>query len=254
MMKTCAVDEVGCASIAGPVFVCAVVVDDSAMAPGGIADSKKLSKKRRENLFPVILERIDDFAFGAAGPRKIEQLNIHHAKFLAMRQAVEKLLRRGHRIGRTIVDGGFEIPGLPLCIAQEAHPKADDTFWEVSAASILAKVTRDRLMARLAQRPGLGHYDWENNAGYYTPKHRLGIVLHGPTPYHRRTFDFFKYCLFSHKEYRRFLAEGKTAEDYFECEDVRRAALGKRPYSYYKAWKRGDFHPWQPVLPESLED
>lgn len=253
-MKICAIDEVACASIAGPVFVCAVIVDSDAQAPAGIADSKKLSKSKREALFPIIQERIDDFEFGAAGPRKIEHMNIHHAKFLAMRQAVERLMRRGRRIDRTIVDGGFTIPGLPLYINQEAHPKADANFWEVSAASILAKVTRDNLMTRLASREGLGHYDWENNAGYYTPKHRLGIILHGPTPHHRRTFDFFKYCLFSHKEYLEFLAGGKTAEDYFEHENGRRASLGKRPYSYYKAWKRGDFNPWQPMLPTILED
>ena len=245
-MKICAVDEVGVASIAGPVFVCAVIADSATRPPQGVADSKQLTKKKREQLFPEIQDAVDDFAYGAAGPRKIEQLNIHHAKLLAMRQAVEKLLARGHHPGRTIVDGGFKIPGLPLYINQEAIPKADRDFWEVSSASILAKVTRDRLMAGLASRKGLDHYDWENNAGYYTPKHRLGLVVHGPTAYHRRTFDLFKYCMFSREEYLRFLEDGRPAEDYFEHENARRAALEKKPYSYYKAWKRGDFTPWQP--------
>lgn len=246
-MKICAVDEVGCASIAGPVFVCAVIVDSStAKMPCGIADSKQLSRGRREQLFPTIVEAIDDLAYGAAGPRKIEQLNIHHAKLLAMRQAVEKLLSRGHCPGRTIVDGGFKVPGLPLYINQEAIPKADRDFWEVSAASILAKVTRDRLMARLAGHKGLNHYDWENNAGYYTPKHRLGVILYGPTPYHRTTFDLLKYCMFSREEYLRFLESGRGADEYFEHENARRATLGKKPYSYYKAWKRGELAPWQP--------
>jgi ribonuclease HII len=238
-MKICALDEVGCASIAGPVFVCAVIIDTSVHPIAGIGDSKVLSRKKRESLFPLIVDRVDDFAYGAAGPRKIEKINIHHAKYLAMRQAVEKLLRRGNKIDRTIVDGGFTIPGLPLYINQEAHPKADKNFWEVSAASILAKVTRDNLLSRLAKRKDLGYYKWESNAGYYTEEHRVGVILHGPTPYHRKTFGFYKYCMFCHNEYKKFLDRG-CPEEYFEQE--------KKYVSHYKAWKRGDFDSWKPVI------
>jgi ribonuclease HII len=244
-MKTCAVDEVGCSSIAGPVLACAVIVDDGAQPPPGLADSKELDREKREALFSLIKERVDDFAYGAAGPRQIERINIHYARLLAMRRAIRRLLARGHHPDRTIVDGNARVPELPICINQEAIPKADRDFWEASAASVLAKVTRDRLMGRLAHREGLNHYDWESNAGYYSPRHRLGIVLHGPTEFHRRTFAFFKYCMFSREEYLGFLAEGRAPEEYFEHENARRAGLGKKPYSYYKAWKRGEIAPWR---------
>jgi len=252
-MKICAIDEVGCASLSGPVFVCAVIVDSCVKPVPGIADSKQLTKKKREVLFPAIEEAVDDFAYGAAGPRKIEELNIHHAKLLAMRQAVEKLLARGHHPKRTIVDGGFTVPGLPLYINQEAVPKADRDFWEVSAASILAKVTRDRLMANLASRPGLGHYDWENNAGYYTAKHRDGIVLHGLTAYHRKTFDMVKYCAFLRAEYKECLEKGDP-EEYFEEESRRIERFGSGPYCGYRAWKRGEFNTWKPVMAGSEDN
>lgn len=241
-MKICAIDEVGVSSIAGPVFVCAVVVDSSTPPVPGIADSKKLSKAKRERLFPLIEEAVEDFAYGALGPRQIEKLNIHYAKFIAMRRSIERLLKRGNRIDRTIIDGGFTVPDLPPHINQEAHPKADANFWEVSAASILAKVTRDRLMATLAARDGLDHYDWENNAGYYTPKHRDGIAVHGPTAYHRRTFKYFNYCLFCHEELKRRRAQGETDEQYL----AHLASFGM--HGHHKAWKRGDLNPWKPVI------
>jgi len=238
-MKICAVDEVGVSSIAGPVFVCAVIVDTTTKSVPGVADSKKLTKAKREKLFPFLKEVVDDFSYGAASHQKIEEINIHNAKFLAMRQAVERLLRRGNRIDRTIVDGGFTIPGLPLFINQEAHPKADQNFWEASTASILAKVTRDRLMTRLARR--YPHYDWESNAGYYSPKHRDGIAVHGPSPHHRRTFGYFRYCLFCHEELKKRREEGQSDEEYLAY----LTSFGM--YGHHKAWKRGDFVTWKPV-------
>ena len=238
-MKICAVDEVGCAAIAGPVFVCAVVASPSDRIDG-VRDSKKLSKKKRNELAPIIKGKLE-FALGAASPREVETINLYWARYLAMRRAVEQLIRRKVKFDRIIVDGNRTIDGLPLSIPQEAHTKADDKFWEVSAASIVAKVARDDLMAELAKRKGLSHYCWEKNAGYYTPEHRDGVILHGPTPYHRTTFDYFKYCMFSRREYERFLSEKKTAESYFAYQKTCEGG-------HYRAWKRGDLNPWKPVL------
>jgi len=238
-MRICAVDEVGCAAIAGPVFVCAVVAE-----PGdridGVKDSKKLKKEKREELAPIIKARLD-FALGAASHKEVEHLNIYWARFLAMRRAIYKLLDRKVKIDRIIVDGNRTIDGIPLSIPQEAHPKADDTFWEVSAASIVAKVARDDLMANLAKRNGLYHYGWDTNVGYYTQKHLYGIIRHGPTSYHRRTFNGFKYALFCHKECLGFLKKGKTIENYFSY-------LAEYENGHYHAWKRGDLNSWKPVI------
>lgn len=238
-MRIAGIDEVGMSSIAGPVMAC-VVVAESRSPLEGIRDSKKLSKKRRELLVPVIKANCD-WALGAASMREIERLNVYWARYLAMRRAVEKLIRRKVAFDRIIVDGNRTIDGLPLSIPQEAHTKADDKFWEVSAASIVAKVTRDDLMSELAKREGLGHYRWDKNAGYYTPEHRDGIILHGPSTHHRVTFDYFKYCMFARREYEKFLADGKTADSYFEYQ---RAYEG----GHYRAWKRGDLNPWKPVI------
>lgn len=243
MTRTCAVDEVGCASIAGPVVVCAVVAQPDQRIEG-VRDSKKLSRKKREELAPVIEERLD-FALGAASVREIEKMNIYWAKFLAMRRAVERLLARGVKMDRLIVDGNRTVDGLPPWLRQEAHPKADDKFWEASSASIVAKVRRDNLMAVLDKD---NRYGWITNAGYYTPEHRMGIVKHGPSPHHRRTFEHFKFCHHSHKEYRMFAEEGKTLDDWVWCDIARSETSGISPYG---CWKRGEFATqklWEPVI------
>jgi ribonuclease HII len=196
-----------------------------------VDDSKKLSRKMRETLAPLIEERFE-FAFGAAGPREVETSNVYWARYAAMRRAVMALARRT-RIGFVIVDGNRTIPGLPNWIDQKAYPKADSNIWEVSCASILAKVRRDNLMSFLASREKYSHYGWQTNAGYYTPEHRRGIMLHGPTAYHRRTFDLFKYSMFSREEHERFLAAGGTSEAFFLKEAEQKA------YDGFLSWKNG---------------
>jgi ribonuclease HII len=217
-MKICGVDEVGCSAIAGPVVSCAALIDTSVPYIDGVDDSKKLDRAKRERLVPLIRERAV-FAFGAAGPRRIEKINIYWARYEAMSIAIRKLLRRGHRIDLILVDGLRVVPDLPDGLRQEAWPKADANYWEVACASILAKVHRDNLMAMLdARHPG---YGWRTNAGYYSPEHRRGIVLNGPTPYHRRTFALFKGSLDAHTRYGKFLADGGSALEEFLCQDAR---------------------------------
>lgn len=231
-MKICGVDEVGCASIAGPVFTCAVIIDSDLKQIPGVKDSKLLTKKKMNELFPKIIETVDAYSFGAATVKEIEGLNIHYAKFLAMKRAVQKIRRR-NKIDRLIIDGGFKIPNLND-IKQEAIPKADKKFWEVSCASILAKVTRDKLMANLAKR--YPYYGWETNAGYYSPKHREGVILHGPTVYHRKNFEYFKYCLFCHEELKKVKEDGMKDEEYL----LKITSKGR--FEHYREWKRGDLN------------
>jgi ribonuclease HII len=238
-MKLCFIDEVGVSSIAGPVMVCAVAVPEDMAPIPGVNDSKKLSKKKREELFPILQSDLIH-EFGSACPKKIERLNIHWAKLDAMRIAVEKLLRMGIDIDKVVVDGSFTIPGLT--IRQEAVVKADAKFWQCGAASILAKVKRDRMMTELATLQKYSYYDWQNNAGYYTPAHRLGIVLHGPTMLHRRNFDYFKYCMFGYRKCQEFVREGGTFEDFEKWAEAERS--GK---SDYVAWRDGVFDVWKEI-------
>ncbi len=160
-----------------------------------------------------------------------------------MKQAVLSLIERGIKIEKVIVDGKFEIPDLD--IPQEAIIKADDKLWQVGAASIIGKVHRDSLMAKLTGFEPYSHYDWENNAGYYTPKHRMGIILHGPSDLHRRKFVYFKYCLDRHKEYKDFVKRGNDPKDFFKPQ---LDADGKK-ISDYSLWKKSKKEIWQPVLP-----
>jgi ribonuclease HII len=243
-MTTVYVDEVGCASIAGPVLVCAV-------APGkikkiaGVNDSKKVSKKKRESLYPL-LQNIPH-VFATSPPKRIEEINIHWAKYEIMKTAVEGLISKGIEVKKVIVDGKFTIPDLD--IEQEAVIKADAKFWEVGAASILAKVKRDRMMADLAKLDQYSHYDWENNAGYYTPNHRLGIILHGPTDLHRKKYDYFQYCLARHRKCQEFIKNGHTEAAYFAWEAKQ---IGDSNKSDYTLWKEAKKKKWKQI-PFKLE-
>jgi len=240
-MKIIYVDEVGYASIFGPLLTCAVAIDANEFKIDGIKDSKKLTKKKREELYPLI-EKNYEHAFGSASPRLIEKLNIHWARYEAMKKAVEKLVKRGVKAKEVIVDGKFEIPNLSL--SQQAVIKADDKYWQVGAASILAKVKRDNALTELTKIEKYSHYDLQNNAGYYTPKHRDGVILCGPTDLHRRNFNYFKYCLFCHNQYKEFLRQGKTFRDY----DLWAQAEAKREgKTVYTAWRDGVFDTWKEI-------
>lgn len=226
-MKICGVDEVGCSAIAGPVFACAAVLDSSEQYINGVDDSKKLERQKREELVPLIEEKAN-FAFGAAGPREIEKLNIYWARYLAMTRAVNSLLRRNIKIDLILVDGNKTVPNIPSEIKQEAYPKADSKFWEVSCASILAKVKRDNLMTKLSTIDKYSYFGWHTNAGYYSPIHRKGIILYGSTYFHRKTFKLFRYCESFHQKHKLFLEKGGTSEEFFLMDEKQKKLKKER--------------------------
>ena len=175
-------DAVGVACLAGPVLAAAVVMPPYARRIPGVRDSKMLSRAQRERLTPIIRRRALAVGLGAASVAEIDGLNIYHATNLAMRRAICRIAERDH----VLIDGlrvhRFEDQVGPYT----ALVKGDARCYSIAAASVVAKVVRDRLMDRLARRhPG---YGWERNAGYATLDHRRGIEEHGITPYHRRSF------------------------------------------------------------------
>ena len=179
------VDEAGCAPLAGPVVAAAVVLDRDRF-PRGIDDSKKLDLPTREAIYAK-LEVQARFGVGICTVEEIDQLNIYWARMLAMIRAVEAL---GFEPEFVLVDGNrcprWDRPSRPI-VSGDARCRS------IAAASIVAKVTRDRMMAAYAeQHPG---YGWERNRGYPTPEHCRALRELGPTPLHRRTFGLVREAL-----------------------------------------------------------
>ncbi len=181
----CGVDEVGRGPLAGPVVAAAVILpqDFPAKISKRIADSKKLSSETREELFAP-LTKLCRYAIAEASVEEIDRLNILWASMLAMRRAV---LMLGAPLDMALIDGN-RCPRLPC--ASLAIVKGDDISLSIAAASIIAKVYRDRLMRRLAERFPV--YGWEHNAGYATSEHVTAITAHGITEWHRLSFAFVK--------------------------------------------------------------
>ena len=173
------VDEVGRGPLAGPVTAAAVILDPSNI-PQGLNDSKKLSAKRRENLYDLILKSAT-VAVAHVSVEEIDRINILQASLLAMRNAVAALnLQPAH----LLIDGN-RVPD-PINIPAQPIIKGDGKSLSIAAASIVAKTVRDRLMAELSlQNPG---YGWEKNAGYPSKQHILALQRLGVTPHHRRSF------------------------------------------------------------------
>lgn len=173
------VDEAGRGPLAGPVVAAAVVLD-----PGdpieGLADSKKLTPGRREALFGEILSRARAVAASAAGPREIERRNILQASLWAMARAARRLALRPDHL---LVDGNRPIP---LALPQTPVVSGDALCACVAAASIVAKVLRDRLMVRLDRE--FPAYGFGRHKGYPTREHLEALRAHGPCRLHRRTF------------------------------------------------------------------
>lgn len=180
------VDEAGRGPLAGPVVAAAVVL--CRPRPGGLDDSKKLSRSRRAVLEEQIKRRCH-WAVGVVEVEEIDRLNIFHATMLAMTLAVGDLVRQlEHEVKEVLVDGNLTPHGRrpEWCWPARAIVGGDAIEPCISAASIIAKEHRDRLMrAHAEQHP---HYGWENNAGYGTPAHLEALRRHGPTPLHRRSF------------------------------------------------------------------
>ncbi len=176
----CGIDEVGRGPWAGPVVAAAVILDPLAI-PEGLDDSKRLTAARREELL-ALLHATAAIGIGQATVAEITTMNILQASFLAMRRAVAALPRRP---ALALVDGHLLPPGLP-CRAR-AIVGGDGLAASIAAASIVAKVTRDRMMVALAQQfPG---YGWETNMGYGTREHARSLTHLGVTPHHRRSFQ-----------------------------------------------------------------
>lgn len=176
------IDEVGRGPLAGPVIAAAVIIDP-AILPLKLAaeldDSKKLSAKKRDALAELVLESCR-FGFGEASVAEIDRMNILKATFLAMSRAVAAL---AVPLDHALVDGN-QVPPLPCPV--RCVIGGDGLSLSIAAASVIAKVRRDRLMAELAiQHPG---YGWERNAGYGTAQHMAAIRSLGPTPHHRMSF------------------------------------------------------------------
>jgi ribonuclease HII len=179
VLLICGVDEAGRGPLAGPVSAAAVILD-AAHPIEGLADSKKLSEKQRDQLAPIIRERALAWSVAFAEVGEIDQLNILQATLLAMRRAVEGLAIRPQQV---LVDGLYcPETGIP----SQAIVKGDSKVAAISAASILAKTARDELMLRLhAQYP---QYGFDGHKGYPTAAHLAALRTHGVSEVHRRSF------------------------------------------------------------------
>ena len=178
----CGIDEAGRGPLAGPVVAAAVILDRASLPrrlKRELDDSKKLSREAREEYFALI-RACARIGVGAASVAEIDRINILQATFLAMRRAVSRL---GALPDIALVDGN-QPPPLPCAIRTVIG--GDGLSLSIAAASIIAKVTRDKLMRALAQR--YGGYGWETNVGYGTEEHRSAILALGPTRHHRMSF------------------------------------------------------------------
>ena len=205
--RVAGVDEVGMACLAGPVVAAALVVKPYCRKIPGVRDSKTLSLAQREKLYPEILRRCAAVGVGAASVPEINQLNIYHASHLAMQRA----LRRVQPIDHALIDG-LSIRDIDLG-PHSTVVDGDALSYAIASASIVAKVTRDRLMHKLALRyPG---YGWEQNVGYATRRHRDGLREFGITPFHRAAFGTVKMMLL----------QPTTLDDLIEQLEVEEAAV-----------------------------
>jgi len=189
LIRVVGVDEVGMATLAGPVVAAACLVTPDVRLIRAVRDSKLLTRQQREELVPEIRARVTRIGIGAASVAEIHRLNIYHASHVAMQRALRQIGDYDHVLvdGRRILDPMFA-PGKHTEIV-----KGDMKSFAIAAASIIAKVTRDRLMEKLAGRyPG---YGWEHNCGYPTIDHRKALRELGVTPFHRQDFGTVKIML-----------------------------------------------------------
>ncbi len=175
----CGVDEAGRGPLAGPVCAAAVILPEGVIIDG-VNDSKKLSEKKRESLFDVIREQALSYSIAYATVDEIEEINILNATMLAMRRAIDGL---DIKADYAMIDGN-KIP--PLDIDAECIVKGDAKSMSIACASILAKVSRDRLLYKYAEEYPM--YGFDKHKGYGTKVHREAILKYGPCPYHRKSF------------------------------------------------------------------
>ncbi len=176
----CGIDEAGRGPLAGPVHAAAVILP-LGIEIDGLNDSKKLSEKKREQLFDVICEKALDYSIGVATEQEIDEINILNATFLAMHRAVEGLKIKPDY---ALIDGN-QYPKIPF-VTEETVVKGDAKSMSIAAASILAKVSRDRFMLEKAKE--YPQYQFEKHKGYGTKLHYEMLGEFGPSPIHRMTF------------------------------------------------------------------
>jgi len=177
------VDEVGVAPTSGAVVAAAVIMPPNCHRIDGVRDSKTMTAIQRERLAPVIRRRAVAVGVGAASVADIDRLNIYHATHLAMRRAIGRLGGHDH----VLVDG-LRIAEFEAAVGPyTAIVDGDARVYSIACASVVAKVVRDRMMAKLATR--YPEYGWERNQGYATREHRDAIREHGLTPHHRSSWQ-----------------------------------------------------------------
>lgn len=177
--SVCGVDEAGRGPLAGPVCAAAVILPEGVIIDG-VNDSKKLREKKRESLFDVIREQALSYSIAYATVDEIEEINILNATMLAMRRAIDGL---DIKADYAMIDGN-KIP--PIDIDAECIVKGDAKSMSIACASILAKVSRDRLLYKYAEEYPM--YGFDKHKGYGTKVHREAILKYGPCPYHRKSF------------------------------------------------------------------
>jgi ribonuclease HII len=178
----CGIDEAGRGCGSGPVVASAVIIDSNFYHPK-LNDSKKMSKKTRLEVFDFIKENSISWSVGIATPKEIDELNILQATMLAMHRAIENLKIKPEYL---IIDGNYFKNKTD--IDYSTIVKGDSKFTSISAASVIAKVTRDNIMTELHN--DYPHYDWLSNMGYLTKKHLDGIREFGICEHHRKSFNF----------------------------------------------------------------
>ena len=177
------VDEAGRGCLAGPVIAAAVVLFKNQTIEG-LRDSKRLSAKKREQLFQIIKYESQEYSIGLANHLEVDQYNILKATMLAMQRAIDKLQQNDIQV---LIDGPY-CPVIRSNMSLRLEPKigGDSLFPSVSAASVLAKVTRDQFMEQMHKK--YPQYRFDKNKGYPTQEHLSAIKQFGPTPIHRMTF------------------------------------------------------------------
>ena len=179
IVRICGVDEAGRGPLAGPVCAAAVILPAYLEIPG-LNDSKKLTDKKRRELFPIIKEQAIAYGIGLASHEEIDQINILQATFLAMQRAIDQLEGKAEF---ALIDGNREKDfGLPVMTVV----KGDSRSANIAAASILAKVTRDDILEEQAKL--YPQYGFEIHKGYGTKAHYEALRTYGPSPIHRMTF------------------------------------------------------------------
>ena len=180
-LRIAGLDEAGRGPLAGPVVAAAVVLPEGLLIPG-VTDSKQLSEGLRERLYAQITGAAAAYGIGIVDERTIDDVNIREASIIAMERALAAITPAPDHL---LIDGNFTLPRIPL--PQRPIIKGDSLSHSIAAASILAKVTRDRLMCELHER--FPRYNFHKHKGYGTKEHIELIRLHGPCDAHRRSFQ-----------------------------------------------------------------